>query len=512
MSKEVFIPELDMSAFKKVGATNLTNWQAVNELIANSIDSWISESNDKELKIGVDLETSTDLKNSSLTITDNAGGMNKDEIIKCFHLFHSQKSTKKFSDRFLGFYGFGFKGATSKIGNEITIISSENSKIYHQVVANYKLLENGKEKGVTYQEFKHNTASKKLFNGGYKGTKIIIKDFNAEIREEVLLYYLPISWKKFLNTNDLGLPIQLKLNNTKIIAQTFDISSETLFDLDYSFNWKENGKTYTGKAKGYVGLRFNNLSMATQGINLYRRGQLVKPFEHALYMAKGVAKHNDYNYLVGELDVELSASTTKTGFNTDSPAWEAFIVQSKKELKPVVDQIKLKLKNKGSEISSDKTKKESFVASYRSDLSLDLSAKQQAEVKKLEKKRFDNDKAPVIINKNEEASLIVYDWNSIKIGKQKIIFDFKAMPQKLDDEKLYEVIQITENKINIIFDKQHELGQVIVKAIKNIEKNDYAAFVIRSILCEAIQQTFRSRLSPRQLSNIKNQLLGYPLN
>jgi hypothetical protein len=86
------------------------------------------------------------------------------------------------------------------------------------------------------------------------------------------------------------------------------------------------------------------------------------------------------------------------------------------------------------------------------------------------------------------------------------------MPQKLDDEKLYEVIQITENKINIIFDKQHELGQVIVKAIKNIEKNDYAAFVIRSILCEAIQQTFRSRLSPRQLSNIKNQLLGYPLN
>ena len=39
MSKEVYIPELDMSAFKKVGSTNLTNWQAVNELIANSIDS-----------------------------------------------------------------------------------------------------------------------------------------------------------------------------------------------------------------------------------------------------------------------------------------------------------------------------------------------------------------------------------------------------------------------------------------------------------------------------------------
>ena len=51
MTKEVFIPELDMSAFRKVGSTNLTNWQAVNELIANSIDSWISESNKDQLEV-----------------------------------------------------------------------------------------------------------------------------------------------------------------------------------------------------------------------------------------------------------------------------------------------------------------------------------------------------------------------------------------------------------------------------------------------------------------------------
>ncbi|MBT6231764.1 MAG: hypothetical protein HOI51_00135 [Nitrosomonadales bacterium] len=511
MTKEVFIPELDMSAFRKVGSTNLTNWQAVNELIANSIDSWISESNKDQLEVAITLDSST-LKDSSITIIDNAGGMTKEEIVKCFHLFHSQKSSKKFSDKFLGFYGFGFKGATSKIGNDITIISSENSKVYHQVKANYKLLENGKEKGVTYQEFTHDSASRKLFNGGYKGTKIIITDFNTIIKEEVLLYYLPISWKNFLSTNNLGLPVKLQLNNTKIIAQSFNLSPETIFDLDYDFSWKENGKSHTGTAKGYVGLRFNNLSMATQGINLYRRGQLVKPFEHALYMSKGVAKHNDFNYLIGELDVELSASTTKTGFNTDSPAWEAFITQSKKELKPVVDQIKLKLKNKGSEISSDMTKKDSFVASYRNDLSLDLSTKQKTEIENIKKKKFDSEKIPVIIDKDEVASLIVYSWNSMKIGQQKVTFDFKAMPKKLDDDKLYEVIQISENTINIIFDKQHELGQVIVKAIKNINKNDYAAFVIRSILCEAIQQTFRSRLSPRQLTGIKNQLLGYPLN
>ena len=95
------------------------------------------------------------------------------------------------------------------------------------------------------------------------------------------------------------------------------------------------------------------MSMSTQGINLYRRGQLIKPFEHSLY-GKGVAKHNDFNYLVGELDVELSATTTKTGFNVDSPGWEAFVPI--KELKPVVDQIKNKLKNRGLELSGSREK------------------------------------------------------------------------------------------------------------------------------------------------------------
>ena len=162
MSKEIYIPELDMSAFKKVGSTNLTNWQAVNELIANSIDSWILNTKREKLEISIDLTPAIDLLESEIVITDNASGMGKDDIIKCFNLFYSDKSNEKMSDKILGFFGFGFKGATSKLGNDITIISSQNSKTYHQVKANYKLLEEGKDKGITYREFQHDSASKKL--------------------------------------------------------------------------------------------------------------------------------------------------------------------------------------------------------------------------------------------------------------------------------------------------------------------------------------------------------------
>ena len=58
--------------------------------------------------------------------------------------------------------------------------------------------------------------------------------------------------------------------------------------------------------------------------------------------------------------LSFSATTTKTGFNIDSPGWEAFIATSKKELKPVVDQIKNKLKNRGLELSSSREKRKAY--------------------------------------------------------------------------------------------------------------------------------------------------------
>ena len=87
MSKEVYIPELDMSAFKKVGSTNLTNWQAVNELIANSIDSWILNTDREKLEISIDLNSAIDLSDSEIIVTDNASGMSKEDIIRCHYVF-----------------------------------------------------------------------------------------------------------------------------------------------------------------------------------------------------------------------------------------------------------------------------------------------------------------------------------------------------------------------------------------------------------------------------------------
>ena len=129
-------PKLDASAFIKVGSSGLSNWQAVNELIANSIDSWISTGPKKDLHVDVILQNNpVNLEEGKLIITDNAGGMSLDELEQSFNFYDSGKKDDKNSDTYLGVFGFGFKAATSKIGKKITVVTANNNKEFHQIVA-----------------------------------------------------------------------------------------------------------------------------------------------------------------------------------------------------------------------------------------------------------------------------------------------------------------------------------------------------------------------------------------
>ena len=103
-------------------------------------------------------------------------------------------------------------------------------------------------------------------------------------------------------------------------------------------------------------------------------------------------------------------------------------------------------------------------------------------------------------------------WNSIKIGKQKIIFEFKSIPEKLPGGRLYEVIQITDNKINIIYDKHHTFGDMLAKSLSNPKKNDLTTYSLRSVMIDAVEQTFRSRLSKIDLIEIKNKFMEHPVH
>ena len=70
---------------QKLANANLAGWQAVNEIIANSIDSWIDFNNPRPvLEINIEVEQSNNLSASSITISDNAQGMDFSALEKLF--------------------------------------------------------------------------------------------------------------------------------------------------------------------------------------------------------------------------------------------------------------------------------------------------------------------------------------------------------------------------------------------------------------------------------------------
>ena len=67
--------------------------------------------------------------------------MSKEDIKKLFSFFDSHKRTSPVKDNLLGFYGFGFKASSAKIGKLVTVITSDNNKEYYKIDANHDELE-----------------------------------------------------------------------------------------------------------------------------------------------------------------------------------------------------------------------------------------------------------------------------------------------------------------------------------------------------------------------------------
>ena len=77
--------------------------------------------------------------------------------------------------------------------------------------------------------------------------------------------------------------------------------------------------------------------MAKQGLNVYRRGQLIERYNKSLYMDGAV--HNSHNVLVGEINIEINVNTVKNAIE-DSDANDAMSRALNNEFKKYKNSIK----------------------------------------------------------------------------------------------------------------------------------------------------------------------------
>ena len=328
--EEEFELEYDDSLHRKMGQANLDIEQAINELIANSIDSWDQKFEDgKRPKLKIIIEH--DKSKKILSVTDNAFGMDINQLKDMTVLGKTDKSRKQ---KLRGHFGFGVTVSTSSLGGNYTAFSKKYKSRGEVNVVNVPVKLLGTKK-VKPRYGKVSFEDSGLFDK--QGTRIEIGDLkNQAIDIYGLNTHFGFSWKYFLEENELGPPIEiiLKEDEEEIQIQPHGIEyyciEGSLIDISIPVKWididsgKEKQDSLTGKFGFSV---IGGTSDEAGGLNLYREGQLIKKLsQDRNKRTRWYGYHPDYARFFGEINADfIPTNAEKNFFETNSNEYQAAV-------------------------------------------------------------------------------------------------------------------------------------------------------------------------------------------
>lgn len=289
-------PNVGAGFFADFGADDMELYEALNEIIANSIDSWIEEGCGKRSarpELLIEITTNTNL----ISVEDNAGGMDEEQLKAGMGLRDSVKEIRPCHEQMMGMYGSGLKAAVASLGNHFEMISKkQDGKAYHYVFPLKKMRDENKfltsiEEGYNPKSSSKETELKKILNLTKKksGTGVYISDLkNPNYDPAGLSDYLGISWRFFIKgdhyKDSFGPPVKIVLNGSVVkdppLGAGKNPQDYTRVDFAEVHEYKEkiNGvtKTIPIKISGSVWLNYEGGTSDAGGITVYRRGQCIK--------------------------------------------------------------------------------------------------------------------------------------------------------------------------------------------------------------------------------------------
>lgn len=294
MSEDIVIPELGPGVFEGLGAGNLLTEQAVNEIVANSIDAWI-EAGCNKTAARPSLNIDINMDESFISVQDNSMGMVEDDLIQAMGLAVSTKTLRPCADELLGMYGFGLKAATSSLGGHFEVISKKKSqKPVHMVMPITEMRERN-EFLCTLSVGDQNSQSKinerhPIFDLSTtkSGTYVYITNLRKpEFQPASLEVPLGMMYRFFLKKNQFGRAIEIKLNGEKIkdpplgpvnrggMLPFTDIKFKKQLTILVRNSETGEEETKRTKVNGKIWINREGGQYDAGGITTYRRGQCI---------------------------------------------------------------------------------------------------------------------------------------------------------------------------------------------------------------------------------------------
>ena len=284
----------DKSLVKKLGMVGYRTEQAIAELIDNSIDARMEGVVEE---IGIVL----DFKGRRITVSDNGHGMDMDELAAAMTI---AKETK--GDESLGRFGMGMKSACSALGKRFLIRTAKagSDAEYRAEYDEGKWLS---DEGLSWDNF---AITKEPLVERWHGTRIEITELGVPLypnqasnfRESFGIRYGP-----YLQDNQ----VNIRINTKQCRSAEFDVASGIRIPVEIQL---EFGHRITG----HLSLLKRRSVRGQYGINLFRKGRLIKAFEKF-----GFSPHPQNSKLIGNLSLDhVPVNFVKSAFMEESPEYK----------------------------------------------------------------------------------------------------------------------------------------------------------------------------------------------
>jgi hypothetical protein len=307
----------DPTLMEDIGATSFTVAEAIAELVANSIDARPTP----DSALAVDITVGPD----NIEIVDNGTGMSAEILAEAVRLGVKMDQISGNVAPRKGMFGLGLKTAAASLGRHWEMRTRQlGADLEHSVV--FDLSEWRRNSGNRAFKWSIDVVSRPPDLGGplgsrTHGTAIVIRD----LRERnpmagPVLEKLGQAYKPNLLSGD-----EISVNRQPVAPPTYDYFEESRLEVDLPV---EGNRRITG----WVALDKRTHNDGAFGINLYRQGQLIEPWNKSWFRA-----HLMTSRIIGEVHLDfVQTNYFKRGFETQSVEWKLATATMRDFLKPLV--------------------------------------------------------------------------------------------------------------------------------------------------------------------------------
>ena len=282
----------DKSLMRKLGLVGYRTEQAVAELIDNSIDARLNDTEHVEVYL--------DFKLEQITVSDDGAGMDLDGLQDALTIARETKGEGN-----LGQFGLGLKSACSSLGKAFVLTTStpDSQFVFSTKYDEDRWLQDQSKDWTNFE------IEKKEKNSDWHGTKITISKVKVPLYPNQLLNFrrrFGVRYGPYLESDQVR--IRINSHDCRPFLPDLVDGSKRLVDITVPGGNNLNG---------WVGLLARRSIKGDYGIHLYRNKRLISAFDKF-----GIRSHPAAARVVGAMSLDhVPVNFHKTGFLVESPAY-----------------------------------------------------------------------------------------------------------------------------------------------------------------------------------------------